>query len=143
MITEIFEFLGAFTVAQCIFSLAKLMIFDKKIEEKESHFINEEEFPVIYPFTDIRIGTPCVKCGLPGRNAEYHEFGRMIEGASGPGLPKVCNKACQAKNISHLHVGCNSCNSTWLMMTADTVPKKEETAIPNVKAKNKDNSKLN
>jgi|ERR1700678_408156 len=92
---------------------------------------DDEDHHMIYSYDEIKIDTPCVMCGRPGKNswrdiAEFHEH-------EGPLPPQTCDdKKCKAKKISHLHVKCNTCKSVWFMATADSV--KKENMVRDVKA---------
>lgn len=88
-----------------------------------------EPEPTIDPFVEMRIGTPCPKCLVPAKDAEYEEdvYGNReeVKGAEGPQLPTACRwSSCKAKKYPHLHATCNTCGMSWYMAPADF--KKEE-----------------
>ena len=104
------------------------IIFANSLIKKQRQWDAEDDTPdpIIHPFIEIAIGTPCIKCGEKGRNCVKKEFKNgtsiILEAAAGPALAKSCtNTKCPAaiKHISHLHVHCNSCQSIWMMRTAD------------------------
>jgi len=101
---------------------------------------DDEEHPMIHSFVEIRIDTPCVKCGRPGKNLVREKNGDLHE-HEGPLPPWACNdEKCKAKKIAHLHVKCSTCNSIWFMATADSVIPEKENVIRNVKTKSKNKS---
>src|SRR5271166_2537724 len=82
--------------------------------------VSAEEEPKIEPFTAIVLGTPCLKCLRVASNQKINEAG-LLEAATGPGVPMSCqDKNCKAKNFSHLHVRCFTCQTVWFMATADS-----------------------
>jgi hypothetical protein len=98
---------------------------------------DDEEPPMIYSFQEIKVGSPCVKCGRKAENETKTTH------AYGPLIPKVCEEAaikCKANKISHLHMKCNTCKATWFMATADSVIPEKENVIRNVKTKSKNKS---
>src|SRR5271157_1632000 len=72
-----------------------------------------EPEPIIYPFVELRIGSPCPKCLIPAKDAttKEDEYGdpEEDEPAQGPQLPRACTNrtSCTAKKYPHLHAYCN------------------------------------
>lgn len=90
-----------------------------------------EPEPTIYPFIELRIGSPCPKCLVPARDAttKEDEYGdpEEDEPARGPSLPRACgNRNCAARKYPHLHAYCNTCGMSWYMEPADSKPAKKE-----------------
>lgn len=94
-----------------------------------------EPEPIIYPFLDIRVGTPCPKCLRPTKNAVIKNYGTysvVTSSAEGCHIPEACNdNKCKARKKFHLHVRCNTCKGSWFMEPADSKKnKKEEKKCP-------------
>lgn len=81
----------------------------------------------ILQYQQICLGMACPKCGDKAVNPEYSGIVTVKRGR-GPRLPEACKEPakCPARHRSHLHVTCWSCESKWMMATADT--KAAETA---------------
>jgi hypothetical protein len=91
-----------------------------------------EPEPTIYPFLELRIGTPCPKCLVVAKAAttKEDEYGDQEEDepAQGPNLPRAClnRRTCAAEKYPHLHAYCNTCGMSWFMAPADCKIVKKE-----------------
>lgn len=89
----------------------------RRWELEDSGEVVVDNQPDVKPFQEILIGTACLKCRVLTSNGTRQ--GNWVVGMSGPGNPVLCRDGkCPVKR-SHFHVSCRSCNSSWMMETAD------------------------
>lgn len=95
--------------------------------------------PRIYPFLEIKVGTPCPKCKRLAKNQVLKRSGGYVtleSAAEGPAWPTACDSdTCKAKHLPHLHARCYTCNYYWFMAPADEskqeTPKEEKKETAN------------
>ena len=121
--------------------LGSLLFADRQIK-RQRQWEKEDNAPpppppapepelVIYPFVEVRVGTPCPKCLMPAKDQvtkTSQGWTQVISNATGPKPPLACSDdKCRARNTPHLHAYCYSCRMNWFMLPADSKEKEEET----------------